>query len=224
MTDGARPAPVGRVLGVEDSTPLQFWVAVERDAYLQLDDVVVTERAVPGVGSVTTSGVVTEVTARHEGAQFASDVFLIEDGVLPADVQEAAEVTTTRVDPELYVPPGAAVLRATGEPGDRTQQTVVVVTYEHDPYPAPVLRPAAAAGAAHRATGCRWAQFRPVPQRTASCVATGSRTRTCGSGFASLSARSTTSPAAGQTLRSCGSTMAGRVGAARQLSQSFMTA
>src|SRR5712691_1146056 len=134
MTDGARPAPVGRVLGVEDSTPLQFWVAVERDAYLQLDDVVVTERAVPGMGTVTTSGVVTEVTARHEGAQFASDVFLIEDGVLPADVQEAAEVTTTRVDPEFYVPPrpGAAVLRATGEQRsqalyfDRMERTVPV--------------------------------------------------------------------------------------------------
>jgi hypothetical protein len=105
------------VLGVEDSTPLQFWVALDREAYLQLDDIVVTERAVPGVGSVTTAGVVTQVRARHEGAQFASDVFLIEDGVLPADVQEAAEVTTTRVEPEFYVPPrpGAAVARATGE-------------------------------------------------------------------------------------------------------------
>ena len=108
---------MGRVLGTEDSTPLQFWVALDRESYLQLDDIVVTERAVPGVGSVTTAGVVTQVRARHEGAQFASDVFLIEDGVLPADVQEAAEVTTTRVEPELYVPPrpGAAVARATGE-------------------------------------------------------------------------------------------------------------
>ena len=40
----------------------------------------------------------------------ASDVFLIADGVLPAQVQEIAEVTTTRVEPECYVPPrpGAA--------------------------------------------------------------------------------------------------------------------
>ena len=48
---------------------------------------------------------VTEVTARHEGASFGSDVFLISDGVLPARVQETAEITTTRVEPECYVPP-----------------------------------------------------------------------------------------------------------------------
>ena len=54
---------------------------------------------------VTIAGVVTAVRARHEGAMFESDVFAIADGTLPAQVQEAAEITTTRVDPELYVPP-----------------------------------------------------------------------------------------------------------------------
>ena len=81
-SDHAGP-PVGRVAGTEDSTPLQFSVALDEGAYLQLDDVVVTERAVPGRGLVATAGVVTEVRARHEGATYGSDVFLIEDGVLP---------------------------------------------------------------------------------------------------------------------------------------------
>jgi DNA helicase HerA-like ATPase len=105
------------VVGTEDSTPLQFSVALDDDAYLQLDDVVVTVRTVPGRGPVATSGVVTEVRARHEGASYGSDVFLIADGVLPAKVQEIAEVTTTRVDPEVYVPPrpGEHARRATGE-------------------------------------------------------------------------------------------------------------
>jgi uncharacterized protein len=109
--------PVGRVVGTEDSTPLQFSVALDGDAYLQLDDVVVTVRAVPGREPVATAGVVTEVRARHEGATYGSDVFLIAEGVLPAQVQEIAEVTTTRVDPEVYVPPrpGAFAYRATGE-------------------------------------------------------------------------------------------------------------
>jgi len=113
----ASAAHVGRVLGTEDSTPLLFWVALESDCYLQLDDVVVTWRVLPDGTDVTTSGIVTQVRARHEGAQFPSDVFLIEQGVLPAAVQEAAEITTTRVDPELYVPPkpGAGVRRATGD-------------------------------------------------------------------------------------------------------------
>ncbi len=109
--------PVGLVVGTEDSTPLQFGVALAPAQYLQLDDVVVTARSVPGVGVVTTAGVVTDVRARHEGATFGSDVFLIADGVLPAQVQEIAEVTTTRVEPECYVPPtpGSPVRRATGD-------------------------------------------------------------------------------------------------------------
>jgi hypothetical protein len=108
---------VGLVAGTEDSTPLLFSVALAPEAYLQLDDVVVTVRAVPGVGPVLTSGIVTQVRARHEGASFGSDVFLIRDGVLPAHVQEIAEITTTRVDPEYYVPPrpGEPVHRATGD-------------------------------------------------------------------------------------------------------------
>jgi len=117
-TDGGDVvSAVGRVLGTEDSTPLSFHVALNEDAYLQLDDVVITSRSVPRFGQVTIAGVVTEVTARHEGASFGSDVFLISDGVLPARVQETAEITTTRVEPECYVPPrpGELVRRATGE-------------------------------------------------------------------------------------------------------------
>ncbi|GII20455.1 ATPase [Planosporangium mesophilum] len=112
--------PVGRVLGTADATPLTFWVAVAADAYLQLDDVVVTGRELPDGTTVTIAGVVTAVRARHEGAQFDSDVFAIAEGTLPAQVQEAAEVTTTRVLPEVYVPPspGAVVHRAEGEARD----------------------------------------------------------------------------------------------------------
>jgi len=65
--------------------------------------------------------VVTQVRARHEGASFGSDTFLIADGVLPAHLQEIAEVTTTRVDPECYIPPrpGTLAVRASGAERDR---------------------------------------------------------------------------------------------------------
>lgn len=133
----ARPPlgpPVGRVLGTEDATPLQFHVALSPDAWLQLDDIVVTVRGVPGAEPVMTAGIVTQVRARHEGATFGSDVFLIADGVLPAAVQEVAEVATTRVEPEVYVPPrpGEVVRRATGHERalalylDRMEHTVPV--------------------------------------------------------------------------------------------------
>ena len=124
VADAHNPAegsayPVGLVAGTEDSTPLQFAVALDEDSYLQLDDVVITLRQVPGVGPGLTSGIVTQVRARHEGASFGSDVFLISDGVLPARRQEIAEVSTTRVEPEIYVPPRPG--RSCAAPPDRKE-------------------------------------------------------------------------------------------------------
>jgi uncharacterized protein len=103
-------------VGTVAATPLQFSVAIGAEQYLQLDDVVVTQRSLPGQPPVQVSGVVTNVEAVHEGARFASDVFLIQQGALPAEVAEIAQVTVTRVEPEVYVPPlpGAPVARATG--------------------------------------------------------------------------------------------------------------
>ncbi|MBI4730322.1 MAG: ATP-binding protein [Acidobacteria bacterium] len=112
--------PVGRVIGTEDATPLEFWVAVSPGEYLQLDDVVALSRRPPGQEPVSIYGVVTQVRARHEGARFDSDVFLIEDGVLPAEVAEAARVTTTRFEPEVFLPPlpGTEVRRAADKERD----------------------------------------------------------------------------------------------------------
>lgn len=114
-------AAVGRVIGTEDATPLEFWVGVADDRFLQLDDVVALERTLPGGVVVKIYGLVSQVRARHEGARFDSDVFLIEDGVLPAEVAEAAQVTATRFEPEVFVPPrpGQEVRRAQGEERDR---------------------------------------------------------------------------------------------------------
>ena len=97
----------GRVLGTEDATPLEFWVAVAPGSVLQLDDVVALERTLPSGDQVRVYGVVEQVRARHEGARFDSDVFLIEEGVLPAEVSEAAHVLATRFEPEVFVPPRA---------------------------------------------------------------------------------------------------------------------
>src|SRR3546814_14249434 len=60
---------------------------------------------------------VEQVRARHEGGQYDSDVFLIEGGLLPAQVSRSAKVITTRVEPEVFVPPlpGTAVRKATGD-------------------------------------------------------------------------------------------------------------
>jgi len=111
---------LGLVAGTVPATPLKYSVSLAPGQYAQLDDVVVTQRALPGRGDIQIAGVVTNVEAMHEGARFASDVFLIEQGALPAEVCEVAEVTVTRVEPEMYVPPlpGAAVTRAAGAQRD----------------------------------------------------------------------------------------------------------
>lgn len=114
------PGKVGRVLGTEDSTPLEFWVGIEDEAYLQLDDVVTVRTQVPGAGELKISGVVDMVRAHHEGSRFDSDVFLAEQGVLPLQTARAAHVLSTRFEPELYVPaqPGDGVARASGAERD----------------------------------------------------------------------------------------------------------
>jgi hypothetical protein len=122
ITTPSRPASrvVGRVIGTEPATPLEFWVGVGEGTYLQLDDVVVLDRLLPDGQRVNISGVVAQVRARHEGARMDSDVFLVADGVLPAQVSEAAQVLTTRFEPEVFVPPlpGEEVRKAVGAERD----------------------------------------------------------------------------------------------------------
>jgi uncharacterized protein len=109
----------GRVLGTRDSTPLDFWVGLGPGRVLQLDDVVTVQRTANGE-PISIHGIVTQVIAQLEGARFDSDVFLIEEGVLPGDVVEIAQITATRIEPEMFVPPlpGAAVVKAEGKERD----------------------------------------------------------------------------------------------------------
>jgi DNA helicase HerA-like ATPase len=113
--DGVSPF-AGLVIGTEPATPLEFWVGVAPGTYLQLDDVVVVDRVLPDGQNLRISGVVSQVRATQEGAQLDSDVFLVADGVLPAQVSEVAQVLATRFEPEVFVPPlpGEEVRKAAG--------------------------------------------------------------------------------------------------------------
>lgn len=122
MSNGSTTDIRARILGTEDSSPLSFWVALPKDQYLQLDDVVALERHLPGEEEpIRLYGIVSQVIARHEGARFHSDVYLIEEGILPAEVTEVAEVLTTRIEPEIFVPPrpGDPVRLAQGDDRDQ---------------------------------------------------------------------------------------------------------
>src|SRR5207244_5695503 len=90
------------------------------DSYLQLDDALIVDTEVPGRGSLRIAGIVQNVRAKHEGATFDTDVFLVDRGVLPVDTAVAAEVVATRFEPEIFVPPmpGLAAFRARGKDRD----------------------------------------------------------------------------------------------------------
>jgi len=111
---------VGRVLGREDAHPLEFWVGVAEDQYLQLDDVVAVTTPLSPDKEVNLYGVVDEVRARYEGDRFDSDVFRVMEGVLPVGVATSAHVSVTRIDPEVFIPPrpGQPVCRATADQRD----------------------------------------------------------------------------------------------------------
>jgi DNA helicase HerA-like ATPase len=84
---------------------LEFWVGVRNEKLVQLDDLVVVQTPVPGGGNVTFYGIVDQVRKRYEGAEFDTDAFRVAEGVLPVDISYAAHVQTTRIDPEVYLPP-----------------------------------------------------------------------------------------------------------------------
>lgn len=65
----------GRVIGTEDSTPLELWAAVAEGEFLQLGDVIAMESTLPSGETVSIYGLVTQVRGRHEGVRFDSDLY-----------------------------------------------------------------------------------------------------------------------------------------------------
>jgi DNA helicase HerA-like ATPase len=108
--------PVGLVIGTEDAFALDFWVWVYKHRYLQLDDVVTVPIELPDGQKVKLHGVVDTVRSRYEGARFDSDSQAAREQTLPIGIANAAHVTVTRVEPEVYVAPfpGEDVMKSEG--------------------------------------------------------------------------------------------------------------
>ncbi len=110
--------PIGYVLGTQEATPLEFWVAVLPGQVLRLDDVIEVQTYRPdGGGIVRFYGIVDHVRTLYEGTQFDTDTFLVKSGSLPVNVSYAAHIQVTRIEPEEYLPPqpGDTVNLAIGE-------------------------------------------------------------------------------------------------------------
>jgi DNA helicase HerA-like ATPase len=94
---------MGRVIGTQDATPLEFWVLLDETEPVQQDEMVVVETNSP-VGLLKLFGMVDIIRSRHQGSTFDSDVVEAERG-LPVELSVAAHVRVTRLDPEYYYPP-----------------------------------------------------------------------------------------------------------------------
>ena len=109
------------MIGTDAAFALEFWVYVDPERYLQLDDVVTVPIVLPDGQQVRIHGVVDTVRSRYEGARFESDAELAADDLLPVGIANAAHVTVTRVEPEIFVAPfpGQSAFRSEG--ADRDQ-------------------------------------------------------------------------------------------------------
>ena len=94
---------MGRVIGTQDATPLEFWVLLEEGEAVQVDEAVVVETESPQ-GLLKLFGMVDMIRSRHQGSTFDSDVVEAEQG-LPVELSIAAHVKVTRLIPEYYYPP-----------------------------------------------------------------------------------------------------------------------
>lgn len=106
---------IGYVLGTQEATPLEFWVAVGSGKVLRLDDVVQVQTLKPDGETIHFYGIVDYVRTLYEGAEFDTDTFLAKEGKLPVNISYAAHVQVTRLEPEEYLPP---------QPGDPVQLAI----------------------------------------------------------------------------------------------------
>jgi len=108
---------IGVVLGNRETTPMGFWVGVEGEGLLRLDDLVVVEAFHPKVGQVRYFGMVDHVAKAYEGEVYDTDAFLAVEGRIPVSLAYVAHVSVTRILPEEFLPPdpGSPVYLAQGE-------------------------------------------------------------------------------------------------------------
>ena len=108
---------IGIVIGVERlaSNPLDFWLYVQDNNNVQLDDIVCLEITEENQNEPRfIYGIVDEMKKSLEGTDFASDAELYPNK-LPSRLAEIAHVSVLRVEPQIFNPPtpGLAVYKAT---------------------------------------------------------------------------------------------------------------
>lgn len=109
---------VGVILGRRPATPVDFYVAVDKEKIIRLDDAVFTKTKLIIDGreeEITFYGIVDFVERSYDGLDFDSDMYYI-DGI-PVEEKHIAHVKITVIEPEHMVAPrpGQPVFLARGD-------------------------------------------------------------------------------------------------------------
>ncbi len=96
---------MGKVIGTQDATPLEFWMLLEEGEQVQMDEAVVVDTTTPDGEKLQLFGIIDIIRAKHQGSTYDSDVIEAERGLLPVELSIAAHVKITRILPEFYYPP-----------------------------------------------------------------------------------------------------------------------
>ncbi len=99
-----RGKAIGIVLGTLPATPLEFWIGIDENVTLQLDDVIFTVSYL-GNQEVSYYGVITEIQKYLEGSKLVYEAQLAKEGVIPVNLAYIAKVSVTRIEPEVFSPP-----------------------------------------------------------------------------------------------------------------------
>lgn len=121
MTMPPDPNRIGLVDGSVDANSRRFFVVLEPDAAVQLDEFVTCSQQLPDGTRVAHYGMVVESVRRIEGADYASDTARIGAQTMPGETVRRVEVQILRTVPELWLPPepGMVVSRCAGAERDQ---------------------------------------------------------------------------------------------------------
>ncbi len=95
---------VGIILGNKQNTPYEFYFLISNDALVQLDDIVYTKTTIKDI-EIYHYGIVVDIKKYTEASNYAIETELMYNNKVPYLNISVAKVLTTRIEPEIYIPP-----------------------------------------------------------------------------------------------------------------------
>jgi hypothetical protein len=126
---------VGIVMGTKPATSFNFWVQVDKDRSLSVNDIVKVTCDIPEYGNVHFYGVVENVEKGFEGLEFDSWNSEAVGGVVPFEKYHMALVTITRIvtstNKDIFIPPDPGSVVYLVEEEDENKKAINMDTKEN---------------------------------------------------------------------------------------------